>query len=180
MAPRRVRSIAFGMVVLGLFASACSVQDTLAYPGCSSGSGILAAQSVPTGELVPCLDGLPDGWDVARVRIDQDGLLLELDSDRAGDAAAKLHYVQSCDTGAAVPVPSDQIDADRFDYIERVSPGFSGQWYYLFGGGCAWWDFRFGDGVSASLSVELGDRFQLLSRVLINDNIRQTFIDKQL
>ena len=43
-----------------------------------------------------------------------------------------------------------------------------------------WWDFDFDDGVSAALSIEVGNALMLLTRDTINAGIRETFIDEEL
>ena len=138
------------------------------------------AQSVPSAEFVPCLDSLPDGWTVAAVSIDQDGTVVRLDSDRAGPGAAELRYAETCDVHEAVAVPSDIDGAARFDRPERLEPGFREQRFYVFAGGCVWWEFDFADDASATLSIGLGDGLELFSRAALNESIRESFIDEEL
>ena len=172
----------FALAVSTLLATtACSVQDATPLPYCESeGSGLIAAQSVPSAELLPCFNSLPAGWDVDTVAIDQDRTQVVLDSDRAGMGAARLRFEDGCDLGEAVEVPSNQEGADQFELIEQVEPRFRAQRYYVFPGGCVWWDFDFDDDASAALSIELGDQLSLISRELINENIREKFIDEEL
>lgn len=168
-------------VVGSLVAGGCSVQETLPAPDCfEGGSGLIVAQSVPTADLVPCLNGLPDGWALDSVTVNQDGTVVRLDSDRAGDEAALLRFVEVCDLGEAIPVPGGLEGAERFELIERVERGFRASRFYVFPGGCAWWEFDFAPGVTSALSVELGDRLQLISRVSLNEGIRESFIDEEL
>jgi hypothetical protein len=168
-------------VIILLATTACSVEEATPLPYCErDGSGLLAAQSVPTADLLPCFDSLPAGWEVNSVVIDQDHTQVVLDSDRAGMGAARLRFEDGCDLGPAVEVPSSQDGADQFEFIEQVEPGFQAQRYFVFPGGCAWWEFDFDDGASAALSIELGDQVTLLSRELVNQNIRETFIDEEL
>lgn len=170
-----------GLLALGLSITACSIEDALPTPDCIEGdTAILGAQSVPTAELVPCFDPLPAGWTVDNVRIDQDGTELRFDSDRAGDDAAIFHYTEVCDIGDAVSAPSEQEGADRFEHIERVNPSFRAQRYYVFPGGCIWWEFDFDEGATAALSIELGDRLNTITRDALNDRIRESFLDEQL
>ena len=177
------------VVALALFTAGCSVEDSLDAPDCvRGGSAIIVAQSVPTADLIPCLGPLPTGWEVDTVKIDQDGTVIRLDSDRAGEGAAGLHYADTCDTGDAVPVPSGQDDADRFDNVETGEPGDSGslrgQRYYVFSGGCVWWEFDFVGAddsvVLFSLSLELGNTLSLVTRDWLNESIRENFIDEEL
>jgi len=158
----------------------CAPRETMDPPRCENGSVLLAAQSVPTAEMIPCFSGLPEGWSFSTVQIDQDGTVVELDSDRAGSDAATLRFTERCDPSRAVSVPSDLEEADRFDDIERLEPGFRARTVYLFEGGCVSWRFDFDHDASATESVALEGSLMLLSRENLNANIRDTFIDVDL
>lgn len=167
--------------LLGLLSAACSVEKTLPVPHCEQGeSALIVAQSVPTADLIPCFNPLPVGWEVDAVTINQDGTVIRFDSDRAGVGAANLYYAETCDLGDAVTVPSEQDGAEAFEYIEQIGPGFRAERYYLFPGGCVWWEFEFDADASATHSIEVQDRLMLVTRKFLNENIRQTFIDEQL
>ena len=168
--------------VLALLATACSVEETMPFPHClEGGSALIVAQSVPNADFVPCLNRLPAGWSKTSVQIDQDGTTIGFDSDRAGEGAAHLHFADTCAIGEdAVLVPSDKEDSSRFDRLERLQPGFREQRYYVFLGGCVWWEFDFDDGASASLAIELGDQLELFSREQLNQNVRDSFVDEDL
>jgi hypothetical protein len=177
---RRVPRLAIGMVaVLAFTAAACSVEDVMTAPDCQTGGSILiSAQSVPTADLVPCLNPLPPGWEIAQVQITQDGTKLHFNSDRAGQGAANLRFEDSCDIGGAAAVPSDQPGAERYELIESVDPDFRAQRFYVFPGGCVWWDFDFSADASASLSIELGDALTLITRLALREDISESFIDE--
>lgn len=169
------------LVAVGALATSCSVELTLPPPRClEGGSGLIVAQSVPDAELIPCFLRLPAGWEIDGVRVGDDGSRVRLDSDRAGDDAAVLHYTRSCDPGDAVSIPSDQAGAERFEHIERLTPGFRADRYYFFDGGCVRWRFDFDDGAPAGLSVELDRSLVLVSRDVVNEGVRETFIDEEL
>lgn len=167
-------------VVAAPTVAACSVEATLPPPGCNAGSGLIAAQSVPSAQLLPCLEDPPEGWSVATVSISQDGTVVRLDSDRAGEGAATLRFEDDCDIGVAVSVPSDLPPAERFDDIERLQPGFKASVFYRFEGGCVSWFFDFDDDASATESVALEDTLTLIDRQDVNDQLRETFIDEEL
>lgn len=173
---------ALACLVAGLFLPAsCSIEQQQGEPSCIDGNTAnIAAQSVPTASLVPCFEPLPDGWDVDTVTIDQDGTVVFFESDRAGDEAAVFHYTESCELGDAVSTPSDHEGAERFEYIERVEPGFRAKRFYTFEGGCMWWEFDFDDDATASLSIELGDRLVTVTRDAVNQSVRDSFIDVDL
>jgi len=169
------------VLFISLIAAACSVEETLPLPHCSEGgSGLIAAQSVPTADLVPCLTGLPDGWELDSVTINQDGTVVRLDSDRAGDGSARLRYAEECDLEGAISVPANLEGAERFELIVEVEPRFRASRFYVFPGGCVWWEFNFAAGATSALSVELGDYLMLLTRVSVNEGIRKGFIDEEL
>ncbi len=176
--------VAFSTVVatLVLIAGACSIENVLPEPSCIDGDSVIhAAQSVPTAELIPCFEPMPAGWDVSSVTIDQDGTVVRFDSDRAGDSAAIFHFVERCELGAAVSVPSEYDGARRYDLIESVAPAsFRAQRFYVFTGGCMWWQFDFDEEATAGLSIELGDRLTISTREALNESIRQTFIDEEV
>ena len=62
----------------------------------------------------------------------------------------------------------------------ELEPGFREQRYYVFDGGCVWWEFDFDDGVSATLAVELGDRLELISREQLSQNVSEDFMEVDL
>jgi hypothetical protein len=180
-------SLSGGRRLLGLVAvivtvaAACSVEDTLSIPNCTDGgSGLIAAQSVPTAELVPCFVAPPAGWEVDAVKIDQSGTAIEFESDRAGSGAASFHYGPACDVDEAVSVPTDQVGTLRYEHVDRVEPGYKAQRYYVFEGGCVWWEFDFDDDVSAALSLELANSLRFITRQALNDSVRESFIDEEL
>ena len=169
------------IVALGLMGVACSVEEVLPPPWClGGGSELIVAQSVPTATLVPCLGPLPNGWEVDGVRVDQDGSIVRLDSDRAGTEAARLVFSQHCDITDAVLVPSDQSGIPAYEAIGRIQPGFLGERIYIFKGGCVRWEFDFDPDVSATLAIDLQARLTLVPRSEINRSIRESFIDEEL
>jgi len=196
-APSRWRRIGPSVAVAGLVVAACSVAESLPLPVCTGDSSILiVAQSVPTAEMSLCLgevdptvadpssgrtgNALPSGWERSTVTIDQGGSVIRLDSDRAGADAATLHIAETCDIGEAVPVPSDQDGAQAYEFIERIEPGLRAQRYYVFAGGCVWWDFDFNNGAPAALAVELQNRLFLFDREFLIESVRENFLDEEL
>lgn len=161
--------------------TACASEETMPAPLCANGgSSLIVAQSVPGAELVPCFEPLPEGWSVARVRVDQDGTLVALDSDRAGDDAAKLNFRSSCSIDGAVVVPGAHDGAERHDRVERLVPGFRADTHHVFPGGCVTLHYEFDDGSSATEAVAVEDALALIPRREIEDNVRETFIDEEL
>jgi hypothetical protein len=177
---RRRTTTALGLAPLIVLVS-CSVQQTLPPPNCfGDGAGLIVAQSVRSASQVPCLFDLPTGWTVATVQVNEHHSVVTFDSDRAGEGAAVLRLEEECDVTAAVPAPSDQPAAERFDLIERVQPSFRAERFYVFPGGCVSWTFDFDEGTSATESVSIGNALALISRQDLQDNVREDFIDEEI
>jgi len=180
--PRHLRSRSWVLALLFVpVLGGCGVDIELTQPDCATGGPVYqVAQSVPTAELVPCFQPIPEGWEVDRVRVDQDGTVVWFDSDRAGNNAAVFHLADSCDTEGAIYAPSEIRGADRSDRIEQVTPSFRGQRFYEFDGGCMWWEFDFDEDATAGFSIELGERLEAVTRESLNDRLRETFLDVDL
>ena len=169
-------------LVLLVLLAGCSVRETLGGPNCQgNGSGLISAQAVPTATFLPCFETLPAGWEFESVQVDQEGTRVVLESDRAGEGVATFHFVETCDlTSGAVATPSDRVDTARFDAIEQVTPAFRASRFYIFEGGCVWWRFDFDHEVPSALSIELDNSVTFLDRQVVNDNVRDTFIDEDI
>lgn len=173
--------IRWSFVALLVLSAGCSVDEVQDIPFCTrEGTGMIAAQSVPGAEQIPCFDSLPAGWGADTVRVDQDGVRIDFDSDRAGDSAAVFRYAATCDPGDAVSVPSELDGIERYELIWSVRPRFVAERFYVVPGGCFWWRFDFDPGASAALSIELGDKVSLISRSDLNEQIRDTFMDVEV
>jgi hypothetical protein len=140
---------------------------------------VIMAQSVPTAALLPCLDGLPDGWSFDTVEINQDGTIVTLDSDRAGDGAARLHYTERCDLHDTVPLPSGGWPAERYDRLHELDPYWSER-VYVFDGGCVRWEFDFDSGASSTLSTELDSRLVLRTRDELEQILSEQFLETEI
>ena len=95
---------------------------------------LLMAQSVPTAELVPCVELLPAGWTLGDVLVGNGRSRFTLTSDRGGVLVAEL--AASCDLGGAVELTSEQAGARRYLRIERNAGGVVMTRAYTFPGGC--------------------------------------------
>jgi hypothetical protein len=184
MSLRRSRTL--GLVAIALCAvaptlAACSVENTLPPPYCfEEGSGLIVAQSVPTASQIPCFGDLPSGWSFGSVLVNEQHTVVRLDSDRVGDDAAVLRLERTCDRSGAIPAPSDQPAAARYDMIEQLRPGLRAKQFYVFRGGCVWWTFDFDSGTSATEAVAVDDALVLVSRADLNEAVRETFIDEEI
>ena len=95
---------------------------------------LLMAQSVPTAELVPCVEILPAGWTLGDVGVGNGGSQFTLTSDRGGVLVAEL--TASCDLAGAVELTSEQPGARRYLSIDRNAAGVAMTRAYTFPGGC--------------------------------------------
>lgn len=125
---------------------------------------ILAAQSVPTAGLVPCVQLLPAGWSYGPIDVRSGRTRFTLDSDRAGVSAVQVDLVERCDTSQATEISSDELGTRRFEQVEVVTPGFAGTRFYTFAGGCVTYRFR----------------FQKEGRILVNEaSLALTFLSRE-
>jgi hypothetical protein len=95
---------------------------------------LLMAQSVPTAELVPCVELLPAGWTLGDVVVGDGSSRFTLTSDRGGVVVAEL--TASCDLAGAVELTSEQPGARRYLRIDRDAAGVAMTRAYTFPGGC--------------------------------------------
>ena len=133
---------------------------------------VLAAQSAPTAQLIPCLDAMPLGWSVDETHINERGTVFTLDSTIAGNDAARVELRENCDTNGYVEVPSDVVGAARFEFVDSIESGFRGRRVYTFDGGCTSIDLDFDVDVSAALVSEVSIALGYVTRDEVNDAIR--------
>jgi hypothetical protein len=97
----------------------------------------LMAQSVPSASLVPCVQLLPVGWQVAQVTVNDGRSVITVDHDRAGKAAVVVELTSSCDPDRlGDEVTSEQRWARRYWRVDREFPVFAATRSYVFSGGC--------------------------------------------
>jgi hypothetical protein len=132
------------LLAAGLLVACASGSTTISDPPlCRSGDEgagngvILMAQSVPTASWVPCIRTLlPLGWSFNRLDARNGTSRFWLDSNRDGTEAIEVQLGQTCATAGATEIASDREGMRRLERVLRVSPNYSGERYYLFGGGC--------------------------------------------
>ncbi len=151
--------------LLLMMLAACTVSPTNdAMPRCDPEAGpspalVLAAQSVPTAELVPCVNHLQPGWEFDEFDTRKGRTRFWLDSDQTGRAFLVVTLEAACDIGDAEEVPggrdprlplaSDHPGTRRFFDIMQVLPQedsagvgqYRGVWYFRFEGGCVTYRF---------------------------------------
>ena len=94
------RSIGTGLVVLTLL-SACSIDSESvrvgSLPLCehpNTGRLILMAQSVPSAQMIPCIEALPDGWRLKHADVESGGSRLQFDNAAGTDVV--VYLLPSC------------------------------------------------------------------------------------
>jgi hypothetical protein len=131
-----------------------------------SGPLLLAAQSVPTAALVPCLLLLPAGWTFLDMSASKGKTSFILDFAHDNDRAAIVTLTRTCDVSRAGEIPTDWPGARRYEHVENVASGYRSEQYYVFGGGCVRYQF--------TLRGETGaDQVHAISRTL-------SFVDRDV
>lgn len=133
---------------------------------------ILAAQSAPSAQLIPCLDTMPLGWSIDDTSISDEGTVFTLDSTIAGNDAARVELRVDCDTAGHVQVPSDVVAAERFEFVQSIESGYRGERVYVFDGGCVSIDLAFDVDVSAALVSEVSLALGFVTRPDVNEAVR--------
>ena len=134
---------------------------------------VLMAQAVPTAELVPCLGGLPAGWEFGTLEVRQDQVQLVLNSDRGGDNALTVTLLETCGLGEAKRVPSDEAGARRVELVRRLRP-YSGVRYYQFRGGCVVYDFE----LQAERSSALLNEASIMVNFVARDELQARVVEQ--
>jgi hypothetical protein len=161
------------LVAVGLVASCAPAANTTGTPWCDDfGVLILEAQSVPTAELLPCVDVMPLGWSVGTTHIDDTGTTFTLQSTIAGSDAARVRFAESCDTEGYVRVPSDEADTQRYELVSQITDGYRGRRVYVFDGGCTSIAFSFEVDVTAALVNEVSLALGFVPRRDANEAVR--------
>ncbi|MDQ3620408.1 MAG: phosphatase PAP2 family protein [Actinomycetota bacterium] len=130
---------------------------------------VLAAQSVPSATLLPCISALETGWMLGGMRVFDGTTEFFLDSDRAGIHAVHVRLTESCDVSGATEVPSDEPGSRRFENIDSVQGRYSGTRYYTFAGGCVRYRFDFPAEGQAELTTQISRSLDLESRSDLSD-----------
>jgi hypothetical protein len=101
-----------------------------------NGTLVLAAQSVQTASLVPCLRQLPAGWSFHSFDARRGQARLGLDLGLDLENAFVVTLTGECDVRSAPRVTSDRTGARRYDDVHGSARAYTGQRYYRFPGGC--------------------------------------------
>jgi hypothetical protein len=153
----RRATVAAGVAALIAAMSGCgfpveSRDEALAFnpdalPGCVpqgsnfNGTVVLMAQAVPTASLLPCVRGLPVGWNLAGLDISDGRAEFWFNSDREGNRALTIQLTESCAMGPATRIPSTRTEVQRWESVTRVTDGYGGLRYFVYDGGCTTYTF---------------------------------------
>ncbi|HEY3033102.1 MAG TPA: phosphatase PAP2 family protein [Streptosporangiaceae bacterium] len=144
-------------------------------PQCGTGhSMILAAQAVPSAAMVPCVAGLPSGWQVGGADIASGHAKFWLNSDQAGDQAVTITLSATCDVSGAQQIPSNQPQTQQFERPLSLRPQYTALRFYTFPGGCATYRFNFAPGKSSLLAIPVDGAVGFVSRARLVSHIRST------
>jgi tRNA A-37 threonylcarbamoyl transferase component Bud32 len=103
-------------------------------PTCNPASTtVLVAQAVPDATAVPCVLGLPSGWNSEGGTVRSGEAKFILSAGANGNQVVAVTLAPSCDLAAARAVASDQPGVERFDAGQRR--------LYRFPGGCVTYEF---------------------------------------
>ena len=167
----RLLPVAIG---IALASTACSVPTANSTAAWCHEFGVLMleAQSVPSAQMLPCVEPLPLGWDVGPTDIADGGTVFALSSDIGGSEAVEVELTASCGVEGFVEVPTDEAGAKRYELVESVTGGFRGTRAYVFDGGCATLDFRFETEASAVLVNEASLAVGFVSRADVDQAVQ--------
>ncbi len=177
---RRLLAAATLPLLLGGCAASVTVgSDPAGPPQCSpglhdqDGSAVLMAQSVTTASLVPCLRSLPVGWSFTILDARSSGSTFWLNSDRDGTKAVTVSLHRRCDVRGATQVPSERGATRRYERVTRVTPGYVGDRYYTFSGGCITYHFNLRGATRGQPLAEIAQAVSFVARDAIAKQVRQ-------
>jgi hypothetical protein len=108
-------------------------------PSCNPASTtVLVAQAVPGATTLPCVLGMPSGWNSKGGAVRTGQARFTLTAGMQGDEVVAVTLTPTCDTSSARAVASDQPGTQRFDDPDRAS-GLRP--LYRFPGGCVAYEF---------------------------------------
>ena len=127
---------AAALLAAAVLSTGCGLTQSVA-PLCETESTlVLMAQSTPTATLLPCLDELPDGWQLGEMDIDSESARFWLDSDRGGEDAVAVVLEEQCDPGDAELESDAGAEIERYAAARTTPDAYTADWYDRFGGGC--------------------------------------------
>jgi tRNA A-37 threonylcarbamoyl transferase component Bud32 len=107
-------------------------------PSCNPASTtVLLAQAVPGATTLPCVLGLPSGWNSEGATVRNGQAEFILNAGMNGDRVVDVTLAATCDTSSARAVASDEPGVERFDADEASGS----RRIYRFPGGCTTYEF---------------------------------------
>ena len=145
--------------------------DVLASPACTpQPTTVLFAQAVPAATALPCVLGLPSGWNSEGGPVRNGEASFSLSSGQQEAPVVTVTLVETCDTSAARPVATDETGRQRFD------AGPSGQGpdrFYRFPGGCVTYEFSEPAGQDRDLVALAGTALAFVPRERVVAYVRE-------
>ncbi|HEX2042357.1 MAG TPA: hypothetical protein VHF24_06925 [Acidimicrobiales bacterium] len=140
----RWRLLPLGLAAAVVLSGCATRYKSNVVPDClNTDTLVLMAQSVPSAEMVPCIETTPAGWTFETIDIRDGHSFFALDSDRAGDRAVRVTLRRSCNVAGATEIVSDEPGTRRFERVESVLRAYRGVRTYQFPGGCVTYRFDF-------------------------------------
>ena len=177
---KRLAAYVLPAVLAAGASSGCAVDVTTSPPpACVSPEDepnrlvVLMAQAVPSATRLPCVRGLPVGWDMGMVQIEDGRGRFWLDSDRDGVQAVLVEVTASCDVTGTTEVPSERPGTRRFERVTRVEGGYGGSRHYTYLGGCTTYVFDLhGETLAQPLSA-IGAALDFVNRAGLREQVRR-------
>lgn len=116
------------LIVLAVVAGSCGAEFGLGLPGCEeevrnpNGAIVLAVEAVPSARYSLCVRGFPLGWDNARFGAERGSASIAISRGIDTTPFLEVEVTESCDVGAARPVPSDNEEIARFESVTIHEP----------------------------------------------------------
>jgi tRNA A-37 threonylcarbamoyl transferase component Bud32 len=116
--------------------------DLTGSPACTPQSTtVLFAQAVPAAVSVPCVLGLPSGWNSVGGTVRNGEASFSLSAGQQEAPVVAVTLTETCDTSAARPVTTDEPRGQRFDGDSRSGQDTRSRRFYRFPGGCVTYEF---------------------------------------
>jgi membrane-associated phospholipid phosphatase/tRNA A-37 threonylcarbamoyl transferase component Bud32 len=139
----------------------------------------LMAQSVPSASLVPCVPSLPAGWRFVNTSegattpsAARNGWsLFTLAKYEVGSLVVRLSA--TCDTTGAIPQPSDQPGAQRYERTDQSGSGPAATWYTVFSGGCVIAQLQWTSAADAGVATEARSIIDFTTRQALQQALEQ-------
>lgn len=167
------RRLAMAAVLVISFTSGCAGSSATP-PDCTSVERLgLLAQSVPSASYLPCITGLPTGWQSADLVVQRGSTQFRLLSDRAPGHPVTVRLQDSCDVSGASPFPPRTAGGRSYLGLQSIRPRYAGTLYDVFPGGCVTYRFDFERGAHIALMAQLQSTVGFVSRPEVRRRLRQ-------